>query len=390
MENPVENFKLFLLNNHLFSAVIVMVLVFFIVYIITPRVIGVAQKKNLINPIIGRSSHKREVPSLGGVSFFMVFLITIPLINLIHFDGFAGYSIIGAITILFMVGLKDDLVNSSARVKLYGQFLASAFIVFSSDFIITDYRGFLGIGEINPILSMAISFLFLVVFINSFNLIDGLDGLASMVGIVISSAYLVMFTLKEDYFFASLSLVTIATLGSFLRFNLAKGKLKIFMGDCGSLIIGLMIGVMTLHFLTNQPLLPPRQLFLPENRMIFVFSVLFIPLLDTFRVILLRLIAGKSPMEADRNHLHHVLNDYLKSHIKTSLVLAGLNLIVLLVFFSVASIYSFPIVSLVMSITTIIILIVFHRISFSKKYNTFSYEEEEMYSTDNQKNSPAS
>ncbi len=366
MQSTIKIIQDYLIYNPLILGFMMIILVITAVNIITPRVIVVAVKKKLIIPIINRSSHSKEVPSLGGVSFVMVYLITIPLINMIYYENFAGYNIIAAISILFMVGLKDDLVSSSPKVKLYGQFLAAGFIVISPEFLITNYHGFLGIYEINPFISMVLSFGFLVFFINSFNLIDGLDGLASVVGTVISGTFLIIFFLKEDYFYFSLALVTISMLVAFLRFNLNKGKLKIFMGDCGSLIIGLMIAIMALHYLAS-PWSLTNHLFLPENRFIFVFSVLFIPLLDTFRVIGIRLLAGKHPMKADKNHLHHVLLEFMKSHIWASISLGLLNLIVIMTFVTISNAYPFKIVTFVMILMTLFVLLLIYTINTSNK-----------------------
>ena len=136
MQEILVNIKDYLTYNHLIAGVLLIVIVAVCINLITPRVIHVAHKKNLIIPIVSRSCHSKEVPSLGGVGFFMVYLMCIPIINMIHFGSFAGYNVIAAITILFMVGLKDDLVNTSPKVKLYGQFLASIFIVLSPDLVI--------------------------------------------------------------------------------------------------------------------------------------------------------------------------------------------------------------------------------------------------------------
>ena len=376
MQEIIENIKDYLTYNHLIAGFLLIVIVAVNIYIITPRVIHVAHAKNLIIPIVSRSCHATEVPSLGGVSFFMVYLMCIPIINMIHFGSFAGYNVIGAITILFMVGLKDDLVNSSAKVKLYGQFIASFFIVLSPDFIITNYHGFLGIYTINPILSMFLSMLFLVFFINTFNLIDGLDGLASVIGIVISATFLFMFTVKGDYFFAALSLVTTTMLTTFLRFNFSKGKMKMFMGDCGSMMIGLIIGIMSIRFLASEPLPVDKQLFIPENRFLFIFTILFIPLLDTFRVIAVRIMSGKSPLKADKNHLHHLLLQYLKTHLAVSISLGLINILVIVIFISISNTYSIHIVSIVMFITTLLILLAFYLMTLKrKKKNRYAIEE---------------
>lgn len=375
MNDTIDFIKDYLTHNHLISALLLVFITSICVNIFTPRIVVVAKKKNLIIPIVTRSSHRKEISSLGGVAFFIVFLICIPLINLVHFGAYSGYNLITALTILFMVGLKDDLVNSSPRVKLYGQFMASIFVVLSPDFIISNYYGFLGIYEVDPIVSIFISLLFLVFFINSFNLIDGLDGLASIIGIVITSAFLVMFLLMKDYFFAGLSLVTVTMLLAFLRFNLTNGKLKIFMGDCGSLNIGLIIGALSLRFLANEPIDVDSRIFSPENRILFIFSVLIIPLMDTFRVMTVRILNGDSPMKADRNHLHHLLLDFFKSHVLVSLFLGVLNLIVIFIFIAISKTNSIKFVSSVMVLTTILIIFGFYLINTINKKNKKTFNK---------------
>lgn len=327
-----ESIILFLKNNLFIAFLFVLVGSFTSVILLMPRVLYVAYQKRLTAPIIARSSHTRTVPSLGGVAFFMTFMIFISLIEMGLKSGI-GYNIIAAISILFMVGLKDDLVNSSARVKLYGQLLASLFIVFCTPFHIDTLHGFLGIYELHPVLSILISTLFLTFIVNAYNLIDGIDGLAAIVGIIISSAFALLFFLKNDILFFLLCTLTIGILIGFLRFNLSSGRLKMFMGDCGSLLVGMMIGIFTLHYLSSQPLSPSLRLFVPDNRVIFVSAVLFIPLFDTVRIIVIRILNGKSPFEADRNHLHHILLDKGFSHLKASITLGILNIFVLFVFF---------------------------------------------------------
>lgn len=332
-------------NVFLFSVLIIFGS-FILIQLTTPRVIYIAYIKKLTAPIVARSSHSRRVPSLGGVSFYITLMIFISIIEMVYKNS-AGFNIIAAISMLFMVGLKDDLINSSAKVKLYGQILASLFIVFSPEFHITNFHGFLGIYEINPFLSITIAIFFLIFIINSYNLIDGIDGLAATVGIVVSTTFAFLFYFKHDHFFSLFSILTASVLVGFLRFNLTKGRMKIFMGDCGSLVIGLILGILTLHYLSSPLALPAYRVFYPENRILFVFAVLFIPIFDTIRIIIIRISNGRSPFEADRNHLHHALLDKGFSHIASSLILAGINLFITLTFFYFSKILNYKMVLLI-------------------------------------------
>lgn len=335
--NSIIDWVIFFLKQNLYVfALLVFIGSFISVNLFIPRVIYVAYQKKLTAPIIARSSHSRMIPSLGGVAFFMAIIIFISLIEMVLHD-FAGYNVIAALSILFMVGLKDDLVNSSARVKLYGQLLASIFIVFSSAFQIKSFHGFMGIYEIHPIVSVMIGVLFLTLIINAYNLIDGIDGLASIIGIIICSTFAFLYYVKKDYFFFLLCILTIGVLVAFLRFNLSSGRMKMFMGDCGSLVIGLIIGASTLHYLSTETLSQNLRFFYPENRVLFVTAVLFVPLFDTVRIIIIRILTGRSPFEADRNHLHHILIDSGISHFKSSVLIGMINVIVISVFFAVSN-----------------------------------------------------
>lgn len=360
MSNTIDWVILFLKHNLYVFAILVFIGSFISVNLFIPRVLYVAYQKKLTAPIIARSSHSRMIPSLGGVAFFMAIVIFISLIEIILHDS-VGYNIIAAIGILFMVGLKDDLVNSSARVKLYGQLMASLFIVFSSEFRIRTLHGFLGIHEIHPVVSVLVAILFLTFIINAYNLIDGIDGLASMIGIIICSTFMFLYYIKEDYFFFLLCALTIGVLIAFLRFNLSSGRMKIFMGDCGSLVIGLIIGACTLHYLSTEPLGVAKRFFYPQNRILFVTAVLFVPLFDTVRIIIIRIITGRSPFEADRNHLHHILIDSGISHARSSMLIGCINLIVIFIFFSISNNLDNLVVGTIMFSLYLLIAFGFHR-----------------------------
>lgn len=133
-----------------------------------------------------------------------------------------------------------------------------------------------------------------------------------------------------------------------------------FMGDCGSLMIGMIIGIYTLHYLSSKPLTPNLRLFIPDSRVIFVSAVLFIPLFDTTRIIIIRILNGKSPFEADRNHLHHVLLDRGLSHLKASISLGFLNIFVLCIFFLISKEFSQIIVLIIMLLLYALITLMFY------------------------------
>ena len=362
MDQLVTNLISLLKANVFLFSVLIIFGSFLFMQLTTPRVIYIAFIKKLTAPIVARSSHSRKVPSLGGVSFYITLMIFISIIEIVYKNP-AGFNIIAAISMLFMVGLKDDLINTSAKVKLYGQITASLFIVLSPEFHITNFHGFMGIYEINKFVSIALAIFFLVFIINSYNLIDGIDGLAAIIGIVVSTTFAFLFYFKHDHFFSLFSILTASVLVGFLRFNLTKGKMKIFMGDCGSLVIGLILGILTLHYLSTPLALPVHRVFFPENRILFVFAVLFVPIFDTLRIIIIRILNGRSPFEADRNHLHHALLNSGFSHITSSLILGGINLLITLTFFYYSKILTYDVFSIIMLLLYFIFTLIFYFLS---------------------------
>jgi UDP-N-acetylmuramyl pentapeptide phosphotransferase/UDP-N-acetylglucosamine-1-phosphate transferase len=302
---------------------------FAVTFYLIPKVLWVSKEKNLMAEVVGRSAHSTETPSFGGVAFYITLIMVLALIQSLRLNYVGGH-LIGAITILFMVGLKDDLVISTARVKLFGQMAAASFLVFSPEMHLTTLNGFLGIYEIPGILGLLLTGFLIIALINAYNLIDGIDGLAALVGIVICTAYATVFYISENPYYLLISVSLGGILTAFLRFNYSRGQRKIFMGDSGSLIVGLVLAFLSIKLLVMTPSLPMIQNgFSPSNRVLFVACILFIPVFDTLRVIILRLLKGDSPFSADREHTHHIMLDLGLSHKKAGIFLASLNILVI-------------------------------------------------------------
>ena len=192
-----------------------------------------------------------------------------------------------------------------------------------------------------------------------------------MVGIMIFSIFSFIFYQTKDYYFVLLSLSVIGCLLAFLRYNISK-KMGIFMGDTGSLLIGFIIGVCALRFLN----LPVERLQAANikyfNKFVLIFIILFIPFVDTMRVFLIRVLKHRSPFFADRNHIHHIMIDYMGlSHIQASLLLALFNLLAF-VFFYVANLYISTIslfVILVLFVIATTLLVFYYNRSFAVRRN---------------------
>lgn len=298
---------------------------------LVPKIIRIVRFKKLMDAPNERSSHSEATPSLGGMAFFIVLMLSLYFNHAYDTYGLAS-SIYPALTILFFLGLKDDLVVLAPLTKLFGQTVASLFILMNPKFRIDSFHGFFGIEQIDQWIGIAVGCFIMLAIINAFNLIDGIDGLASSIGIVAFSGFAVVFFFAERYFFGLTSLVMVGILTGFLFFNLST-KNKIFMGDTGSMLIGFMVGVMSIRFLALDSSSLSRLPFNAIDVPIVLVSFIIIPLFDTARVFTIRLMDRRNPFTADRNHLHHILIDAFKiSHRKASFLIASVNIACVLLF----------------------------------------------------------
>lgn len=318
------------------AAILIFIGSFLLTYLTIPKVIKVVEHKRLMSDPNKRSSHTSRTPTLGGIAFFYTLIFAMFFIK--ERDVFDEIIyIIPGLTIMFIIGLKDDLVVISPGAKLLAQALAVSFILANPSFTIFSLNGFLNINEIPYYLYLIIAGFMMLTIINSYNLIDGIDGLASVVGIVIMVIYTTIFYLTAEYFFALLSISLNASLMAFLGFNLSSDK-KIFMGDTGSLIVGFVIGILTLKFLALRPHAYTELPFLLENAPLIAISILIVPLFDTARVFTIRIAKNKAPFSPDRNHTHHVLIDYWGlTHKQASFIIGCFNLLFVMLFIVLGS-----------------------------------------------------
>ena len=332
-------------------AIFIILQSFVVSYLVIPRIITIVRIKNLMDNPNQRSSHKEKTPTMGGVAFFASLLSSLYFLQ-VYDSQKLGLSLVIGLLILFYVGVKDDLVGVTPKTKIIGQILAFVFVIDSNELSIDTFNGFLGIYELPLWFSYSLGVFIIISIVNAYNLIDGINGSASMVGIMIFSIFSFIFYQTHDYYFVLLSLSSIGCLLAFLRYNISK-KNGIFMGDTGSLLIGFIIGVCTLRFLN----LPVDRLAAAAdikyfNKFVLIFIILFIPFVDTMRVFLIRVLKHRSPFFADRNHIHHIMIDYMGlSHIQASLLLALFNLLAFVLFY-IANLY-------IPTITLFVILVLF-------------------------------
>jgi len=288
----------------------------------------IAKRKELFAEVNHRSSHSTPIPAFGGISLFVVFVCAALTMLGIGSSQSLGFIVLSAF-ILFMSGLKDDLMGTSARTKLLVQIGTAVLVLLNSELTVTHLSGFFGIGEVTPVVGFLVSLSFIVFLVNAYNLIDGIDGLAGIIAIIAFSVFGAYYYVNDDIFLTLIMVSMIGALISFLTWNFADSKRKMFMGDTGSLVIGFILAVNALTIIAAQPV-NPDPFFVPQNAVIFILSILVIPVLDTLRIIVIRLSNGQKPWVADRNHMHHLLLDKGLSHKQATFCLGMLQVIAIL------------------------------------------------------------
>lgn len=330
-------------------------------FIIIPKIITLVNYKDLMDNPNVRSSHKVKTPTLGGVSFYVSIIMGLLLLKSVDVDNLT-INLVAGLTILFVVGLKDDLMILSAKSKFLSQILAVTFILSIPEFQNISFFGFCNINFFNTWLSIFLGYFIFLSIINGYNLIDGIDGLASMVGCVIFFAFSVIFYKTEDYLFFLLAVIGIAFLIAFLRFNFSNNK-KIFMGDTGSMIVGFLIGILVLKLFNLDYSKFLLIGFNPVNVVVLSLAILIVPFLDVLRVFIIRLMNKKEPFSPDRNHIHHVLVDLGWSHIKASIVISSVNLLLILLIYFLSFYVSNTLLTIIMAIIVSFFIILLFKLN---------------------------
>lgn len=313
-----------LFATNIFYIVFSIVISFAITYIIIPRIITVSKEKKLFDEINDRKIHTSKIPTLGGVAIFAGLIIT-SLITMNGFDFNTIKYLIASIVLIFFIGLKDDISAITPWKKLAVQITATLIIILLGNYRFTNLHGILGIHEINYFWSVAISLFAIISITNAFNLIDGVDGLASGIAFISSVVLGSWFCLSGHPEYSILAFSLAGSLMAFFGFNVFGKKNKLFMGDTGSLIIGFVISALIIRF--NEFNLVPNK-FNVNSAPVISFAIIVIPVVDTIRVFVLRILKKKSPFSADRSHIHHQLFSLFNgNHLKVTATMFVFNIL---------------------------------------------------------------
>mgnify|MGYP000868612799 FL=1 len=339
-------------------------------YLFMPVVIDIAKRYNFVVSPNKRTSHQGEIPNVGGINIFIsfllpVFLFTSSLLSDIQF-------ILMGLFIILIVGFIDDLINIRVFWKFFGELIAGFFLVVITDIRISSLHGFLGIYELPLLSSYLLSLFVFIVVVNAMNLIDGIDGLASGLGILYSLFFGVYFYLTGNKDLALTAFAMVGSLVVFFYYNVFSNKKKIFMGDSGSLLLGYVFNVFIFSFfeMNAAKLIPETYQMVAAPAV--AFTVFIVPLFDTLRVMITRMKKRHSPFTADRNHVHHLMLSLGLQHRQVTFILMGISVLFIVLAIFMRTLPNGVVATTVLIISTLLTKLLWDFVDKKKKENLHS------------------
>lgn len=314
--------------NGLLPYLITLFLSFGIVCAVHPYLVRFALKRGIVDNPNARKLNRVPVPVLGGVGVFLGFIVALYFVTSILHILLPGTYVV-VLLLMVGVGFIDDLYDLKPGTKFAVQIVAVLLLYYTCGLRIDNLHGILGVYELPMVISLPLTLVACVGVINSLNLIDGIDGLSSGYGIVAASLFSVWACIQGGSVDLLIPCSLIGALIPFFIYNVFGKRNKMFMGDAGSYLLGIIFCIMALNVLDSTSYRADVEATLIP----FVFAVFAHPVLDTLRVMIMRICRGCSPFKADKTHLHHALVEKGLSHLLTTLIIIGLNLLVMVAWF---------------------------------------------------------
>lgn len=292
----------------------------FVVSWIHPKVVRIAKEKGIVDNPDARKLQKVPIPILGGVAVYFGEMVAIAAMS-VFVDLSSLLPVIIAMVIMLYIGVMDDILNLSFRLRFLIEFLIVIFLIYAGGFIIDDLGNLLGINHLPRIVAIVLTVVATIGIINAINLIDGVNGLSSGFGILSCTIFAISFIINDNAPMAILALITSGALIPFFLHNVFGKRSRMFIGDGGALTLGLVLSIFVMSALNQNTS--------SCGSIPFVLAVLAVPVFDTIRVMFTRIIKGKSPFYPDKTHLHHLFISLGYSHILTTAVELLLSIIIL-------------------------------------------------------------
>lgn len=294
-------------------------------------VLKIAQIKDIVDKPGPRKIQSSPIALMGGLVVYIGTISSIFLSN-IFFPSNQLFCIVAAFTIMLFVGTVDDVITLSPWQKFIVEILVVLTFIFSSGWSLDNLHGLWGVYQLPMYISIPLTIIAAVGIINAVNMIDGVNGLSSGFCITMCIIYSFVFFHIEDYPGAVLAVSTLGGLIPFILHNIFGLKSKMFLGDGGTLMIGMIFSAFIISFVHDGSIFSEHVA--PNCGIVaFALSTLSIPVFDTLRVMTTRMLKGTSPFAPDKTHLHHLLMDLHFSHIGTTITIVSLNLLITLIWY---------------------------------------------------------
>ncbi len=332
---------------------------FLVSFMLVPVTISIAHHIGALSIPKDRHIHKKVTPLLGGIAIFLSYMSVLVVGTMLKPLPFKVMSeqiptILAASIILLLVGIIDDIKPIKPRYKLLAQIIAAIFIVYIGDMGMDRLFSFLP-EAIDVELAKLLSIFWIVSVVNAINIVDGLNGLSAGVSIIYFATILVVasFTSANGIFAISIASVMIGSIAGYLPWNFPKAK--VFMGDAGSMLLGLIIAIMPFLGFKQVTLI---SLFIPMTMMI-------IPVYEIFSTIIRRIINKKSISEADNGHIHYFILGRTKNPVLTVCIIWAISAL-----FSISAIvFEYYGVKIFLITFVALIIIIFFLIVLDKKFD---------------------
>lgn len=337
----------------MYDVILSFITAFTLTFFAIPSIIKVAKKKNLVDVPTERHSHTVITPSLGGIGIFAGVIFSIIMWTPFEIFGDLQY-ILASFVIIFLMGAKDDIDPISPYKKMIGQLFAAFILVYKANIKITSLYGIFGFFELPELAAIILSVFTIFIIINAFNLIDGINGLAGCIAILISLTFGLWFLLVDRMDMAMVAFSLIGATLAFLNYNFTPAK--IFMGDTGSLLLGLICSILAIKFIEyngDPMLIADHPNLVVHSTPAVAIGILILPLFDTLRVFTTRMLKGISPFYPDKTHIHHLVLDCGLSHLQGTLTLVLVNLAFIILVYYLQDIGSLKLIIILLTLASV-------------------------------------
>ena len=295
-----------------------------IVACVHPMIVKLSLVRHAVDMPDSRKLQKDPVPVLGGLAVYFGIIVGIGVVSVV-FNSYALFTCVVAMTVMVYIGTLDDLMGLSPYLRLFLEIAMVGFVMKMDLTSINDFHGLFGLGHLPVYCSVPLCAVSCVGIINAINMIDGVNGLSSGLCFMASVVFGLLFCASYDGTMAVMASLTAGALVPFFFHNVFGKTSKMFIGDSGTLMIGMLMAIFCMRTIDNTSLEAYNH---PRVGVIaFCLSVLSVPVFDTLRVMTTRILKGVSPFHPDKSHLHHLFIEIGFSHIGTTAMVISLNLL---------------------------------------------------------------